>query len=158
MRTQATCRQFESLAGKGESLCGQRQVRPEARLPKSKWVIRAQKSGRLRMVRRGLVRQNWGREAKGVPGAEGERPADSEARGKDVKMEHQGRLEEGTPMAKGRGWHGGGAVGRGEKREASTLGGIFRSCYSPSNQLARNEHLVYPGQRAGPCGHKVCHT
>lgn len=60
-------------------------------------------------------------------------------------------------MAKGRGWHGGGAVGRGEKREASTLGGIFRSCHSPSNQLARNEHLVYPGQRAGPCGHSVSH-
>ena len=103
-----------------------------------------------------------GREAEGAPRAEGEGPASSEARGKDVKMEgqrHGGGWTNGQGERVSWGWDHRQRQGTPpKKREASTLCGIFQSCHSPSTHLARNEHLLCPGRSAGPWGHEACYT
>lgn len=75
-------------------------------------MVRGQESGRLRMVRRWLVRQDSGREAEGAPGLSRRDPLPlrqgARMCGWRVRV-----VEEGGPMAKGRGWYGGGTVGRG---------------------------------------------
>lgn len=84
VRTQGTCRQLRSLAGKGETLCGQRQVRPRGKAPPIEVSGQGPEEREAADGEEGVGETGLGERGQGGARAEGERPADSEARGKDV--------------------------------------------------------------------------